>query len=79
MQKTTDQSESVVNHMMVNEPLKVYEDGEHEFNLTRDDLLGQKIHDDEYESGVTWSDLPGHKIRPVAHYYAEAFRTGPLS
>jgi len=41
---------------------KVSHDGENEFSLTRNDLLGQKIQDDEYESDVTWSDLPGHKV-----------------
>jgi len=62
VQKTTEQSESVVNHMKVDEPLKAYQDGENEFNLTRDDILGQKLQDDEYESDVTWSDLTGHKV-----------------
>jgi len=62
VQKTTEQCESVVNHMKVDEPLKASQDGENEFSLTRNDLLGQKIQDDEYESDVTWSDLPGHKV-----------------
>ena len=48
--------------MKVDEPLKAAQDGENEFSLTRDDLLGQKVQDDEYESDVTWSDLPGHKV-----------------
>ena len=34
VQKTTDQSESVVNHMMVNEPFEVSQDGENEFSRT---------------------------------------------
>jgi len=46
--------------MMVNEPHKAAQDGENEFSLTQEDLLGQKIQDDEYESDVTWSDFPGH-------------------
>ena len=39
VQKTKEQSESVVNHMMMDEPLKASQDGENEFSLTQDDLL----------------------------------------
>ena len=62
VQKTTEQSESVVNQIMMDEPLKASQDSENEFNLTRDDLHGHKIQEDEYESDVTWSDLPGNKV-----------------
>jgi len=60
MQKTKDQSESVVNHMMVNEPPDVPQCSENEFGLTRDNLPGHKVDEDEPRDPLLadgWSQL----------------------